>query len=65
MQDDFLNYCEAKGDAANRNRTHFMEVFPKTIINKAESRDVDMDFINEFTSRLCAQLYLLLCRKPA
>jgi len=44
MQDDFLNYCEAEGDAPESNRTNYMEVFPKTIVNKVESPDVGMGF---------------------
>ena len=44
MQDDFLNYCEAEGDAVESNKTHFLEVFPKTIVNKVESPDVGMGF---------------------
>ena len=44
MLDDFLNYCEAEGDNADDNKTHFLEVFPKTIVNKVESPDVGMGF---------------------
>jgi DNA repair photolyase len=42
MQDDFLNYCAAEGDNPDDNRTQFLEVFPKTIVNKVESPDVGM-----------------------
>src|SRR6187402_881809 len=44
MLDDFLNYCEAEGDNPDDNRTHFLEVFPKTIVNKVDSPDVGMGF---------------------
>ncbi|MGK4566090.1 PA0069 family radical SAM protein [Flavobacterium sp. 3HN19-14] len=44
MLDDFLNYCEAEGDKPDDNRTHFLEVFPKTIVNKVESPDVGMGY---------------------
>jgi DNA repair photolyase len=44
MLDDFLNYCAAEGDNADDNRTQFLEVFPKTIVNKVESPDVRMSF---------------------
>ncbi|AWI27205.1 PA0069 family radical SAM protein [Flavobacterium pallidum] len=44
MLDDFLNYCEAEGDKPDDNRTHYLEVFPKTIVNKVESPDVGMEF---------------------
>lgn len=44
MLDDFLNYCAAEGDAPDSNRTQFLEVFPKTIVNKVDSPDVGMGF---------------------
>jgi DNA repair photolyase len=44
MLDDFLNYCEAEGDKPDDNRTHYLEVFPKTIVNKVESPDIGMEF---------------------
>lgn len=44
MRDDFLNYCAAEGDNPDDNRTHFLEVFPKTIVNKVESPDVGMAY---------------------
>lgn len=44
MLDDFLNYCALEGDNADDNRTHFLEVFPKTIVNKVESPDVGMGY---------------------
>ncbi|RZJ71610.1 PA0069 family radical SAM protein [Flavobacterium sp.] len=42
VSDEFLNYCAAEGDDADPNRTHYLEVFPKTIVNKVESPDVGM-----------------------
>lgn len=44
MRDDFLNYCNLEGDAPESNRTSFLEVFPKTIINKVASPDLAMEF---------------------
>ncbi len=44
LLDDFLNYCEAEGDQPDDNRTSFLEVFPKTIVNKVESPDVGMGY---------------------
>lgn len=41
MRDDFLNYCEAEGDDPD-NRTQYLEVFPKTIVNRVDSPDVGM-----------------------
>lgn len=44
MLDDFLNYCQAEGDKADDNRTAYLEVFPKSIVNKVESPDVGMGY---------------------
>ncbi|MGV3697568.1 PA0069 family radical SAM protein [Flavobacterium sp.] len=44
MLDDFLNYCELEGDKADSNQTSYLEVFPKTIVNKVESPDVGMGY---------------------
>ncbi|HEX8563162.1 MAG TPA: PA0069 family radical SAM protein [Flavobacterium sp.] len=44
MLDDFLNYCEVEGDAPESNKTTFLEVFPKTIVNKVPSPDLAMEF---------------------
>ncbi len=44
MLDDFLNYCAAEDDNADDNRTHYLEVFPKTIVNKVDSPDVGMGY---------------------
>ena len=42
MRDDFLEFCAREGEAADDNRTQYLEVFPKTIINKVDSPDVGM-----------------------
>lgn len=44
MLDDFLNYCAAEGEKPDNNRTQFLEVFPKTIVNKVDSPDVGMSY---------------------
>ncbi|WP_284650738.1 PA0069 family radical SAM protein [Flavobacterium terrisoli] len=44
MLDDFLNYCAVEGDKADDNRTSYLEVFPKTIVNKVDSPDVGMGY---------------------
>ena len=44
MLDDFLNYCALEGDKADDNRTSYLEVFPKTIVNKVDSPDVGMGY---------------------
>lgn len=40
--DDFLNFCEMEGEEADDNKTHYIEVFPKTFVNKVTSPDVGM-----------------------
>jgi DNA repair photolyase len=42
--DEFLNYCEAEGESADANKTSFLEVFPKTIVNRVNSPDLDMGY---------------------
>jgi DNA repair photolyase len=44
MLDDFLNYCAVEGDSPDNNKTSFLEVFPKTIVNKVDSPDVGMGY---------------------
>ncbi len=42
--DDFLNYCEVEGEEADKNKTNYIEVFPKTFVNKVNSPDVGMGY---------------------
>ena len=42
MRDDFLEFCHKEGEEADKNKTIYLEVFPKTIVNKVESPDVGM-----------------------
>ncbi len=44
MLDDFLNYCEAEGETPESNKTSFLEVYPKTILNKVTSPDLTMEY---------------------
>lgn len=44
MRDDFLEYCELEGEEADRNKTKYIDVFPKTFVNKVDSPDVGMMF---------------------
>ena len=44
MRDDFLEYCEKEGDQADINKTQYLNVFPKTIVNKVKSPDVGLAF---------------------
>ncbi|MFI2741827.1 PA0069 family radical SAM protein [Zhouia sp. PK063] len=43
-RDDFLEYCRLEGEEADKNKTKYLEVFPKTIVNKVTSPDVGMEF---------------------
>jgi DNA repair photolyase len=39
-----LNYCEKEGDNPDNNRTQYLEIFPKTILNKVTSTDIGMAY---------------------
>lgn len=42
QRDDFLNYCVKEGEITDNNKTQYLTVFPKTIVNKVTSPDVGM-----------------------
>ena len=42
--DEFLNFCEVEGELSDRNVTQYIEVFPKSFVNKVRSPDVGMKF---------------------
>ncbi|GAA4295435.1 PA0069 family radical SAM protein [Aestuariibaculum suncheonense] len=44
MRDDFLEFCRIEGEEADKNTTQYLEVFPKTIVNKIESPDIGMTY---------------------
>lgn len=44
MRDDFLEYCAKEGEEADKNKTLYLPVFPKTIVNKVTSPDVGMAY---------------------
>ncbi|RAV27590.1 PA0069 family radical SAM protein [Sinomicrobium soli] len=44
LRDDFLEYCRKEGEEAESDKTRFIKVFPKTIVNKVESTDVGMGY---------------------
>ena len=44
VMDEYLNFCEAEGEEADKNKTNYIEVFPKTFVNKVNSPDVGMGF---------------------
>ncbi|SHJ63838.1 DNA repair photolyase [Maribacter aquivivus] len=43
-RDDFLEFCRVEGEIADRNKTQYIPVFPKTIVNKVTSPDVGMSY---------------------
>lgn len=44
QRDDFLEFCRLEGEEADNNRTQYIPIFPKTIVNKVTSPDVGMQF---------------------
>ncbi len=43
-RDDFLEFCRLEGEEADTNKTQYLPIFPKTIVNKVKSPDVGMAF---------------------
>lgn len=44
VRDDFLEFCHKEGEIADKNKTQYLNVFPKTIVNKIASPDVGMAY---------------------
>lgn len=44
MRDEFLEYCRIEGEESDKNKTQYINVFPKTIINKVTSPDIGMTY---------------------
>ena len=44
MRDDFLEFCHKEGEIVDKNKTQYLNVFPKTIVNKVASPDVGMAY---------------------
>ncbi|WP_281980657.1 PA0069 family radical SAM protein [Tenacibaculum mesophilum] len=42
--DDFLNYYEAENESADNNKTTYLEIYPKTILNKVKSPDIGFSY---------------------
>ena len=42
IRDDFLEFCRIEGEEADNNKTQYIPIFPKTIVNKVTSPDVGM-----------------------
>ncbi|WP_282115681.1 PA0069 family radical SAM protein [Cellulophaga baltica] len=43
-RDDFLEFCRIEGEEADTNKTHYLPIFPKTIVNKVTSPDIGMEY---------------------
>ncbi|HET8737504.1 MAG TPA: PA0069 family radical SAM protein [Pricia sp.] len=43
-RDDFLEFCRLEGEEADSNKTQYIPIFPKTIVNKVTSPDVGMTY---------------------
>ena len=41
-RDDFLEFCRREGEEFDKNKTKYIPIFPKTIVNKVDSPDVGM-----------------------
>ncbi|APX99014.1 PA0069 family radical SAM protein [Lacinutrix venerupis] len=44
QRDDFLEFCHKEGEEPDKNKTLYLPVFPKTIVNKVKSPDVGMAY---------------------
>lgn len=44
VEDEYLNYCEKEGESPDDNRTKYIEIFPKTIVNKVTSKDIGLAY---------------------
>ena len=43
-RDDFLEFCRLEGESADTNKTQYIPIFPKTIVNKVTSTDIGMSY---------------------
>jgi len=43
-RDDFLEFCAKDGEEYDANKTQYLTVFPKSIVNKVKSPDAGMDY---------------------
>ena len=44
QREDFLEFCRLEGEEADKNKTEYIPVFPKTVVNKVTSPDVGMGY---------------------
>ncbi len=59
VRDDFLEFCEKEGEVADKNKTQYLNVFPKTIVNKLKSPDVGMSYSTIYS----IGIYSIFCFK--
>ncbi|MBR9855270.1 MAG: PA0069 family radical SAM protein [Algicola sp.] len=43
-REDFLEFCRLEGEEADHNKTAYIPIYPKSIVNKVESPDVGMQY---------------------
>ena len=43
-RDDFLEFCRIEGEDSDSNKTRYIPIFPKTIVNKVTSPDIGMSY---------------------
>ncbi len=41
---DFLEFCQMAGEQAESDTTHYLPIFPKTLVNRVDSPDVGMQY---------------------
>jgi len=44
IENDFLNYCLKENEDPDNNKTQYLEIFPKTILNKITSPDIGLAY---------------------
>ena len=44
VENDFLNHCHSINESPDSNRTQYIEIFPKTILNKVTSTDIGLAY---------------------
>jgi len=44
VMDEYLNHCEVEGEEPSQTRRKYIDVFPKSFVNKVDSPDVGMDY---------------------
>lgn len=44
LRDDFLNYCAVEGEESRDSKTTLIDTFPKTVINKITSPDINLEY---------------------